>query len=102
MSATATATATATEMVMISAARLAELEALAAVAREVKTKQAERLASVVERYKQTPERVLARVKRYQNKDREAYNARRRELRRLKKEAAAATPGDSPGASESTE
>jgi hypothetical protein len=91
------------EMVTIPAARLAELEALAAVAREVKTKQAERLASVVERYKQTPESVLARVKRYQDKNRDAYNARRRELRRLKKEAAAvATPGgDSPGASKST-
>lgn len=96
------AAATATEMVTIPAARLAELEALAAIAREVKAKKAERLATVIERYKQKPELILERVKRYQNKDREAYNARRRELRRLKKEAAAAAPGgDSPGASKPT-
>jgi hypothetical protein len=89
------------EMVTIPAARLAELEALAAVAREAKAKQTERLASIVERYKQTPETVLARVKRYQDKNRDAYNARRRELRQIKKEAAAATPGGgSPGASKS--
>lgn len=97
------AAATATEMVTIPAARLAELEALAATAREIKAKKAERLAAVTERYKQTPERVLERVKRYQNKDREAYNARRRALRQLRKEAAAAAaPGDLPGASESAE
>lgn len=95
--------AAATAMVTIPAARLAELEALAATAREIKAKKAERLAAVTERYKQTPEHVLERAKRYQNKDRDAYNARRRELRRLRKEAAAAAaPGDSPGASESTE
>lgn len=36
-----------------------------------------------------PEKVRARVEKYINKDRDAYNARRRELRRLKKEAAEA-------------
>ena len=35
-----------------------------------------------------PEKVLARAHKYINKDRDAYNARRRERRRLKKEAAA--------------
>jgi hypothetical protein len=36
-----------------------------------------------------PEKVLARAHKYINKDRDAYNARRRERYRLKKEAEAA-------------
>lgn len=39
-----------------------------------------------------PEKVRARVEKYINKDRDAYNARRRERYRLKKEAEAAANG----------
>jgi len=73
------------ETVTISAARLQELEAMEA---KIKVQQAKDLQRLINHDKAHPERVLERVKRYQNKDRDAYNARRRERRRLAKEAAA--------------
>lgn len=73
------------ETVTISAARLQELEALEA---KIKAQQAKDLQRLINHDKAHPERVLERAKRYQNKDRDAYNARRRERRRLAKEAAA--------------
>jgi hypothetical protein len=81
--------------VTIPAARLAELEELAAFALKVKAQQAARLAKLNERNKATPEAISKRVKKWQDANREAYNARRRELRRLKREAEAAA--ESPGA-----
>jgi len=81
------------ETVTISAARLQELEAMEA---KIKVQQAKDLQRLIKHDKAHPERVLERVKRYQNKDRDAYNARRRERRRLAKEAAA--PGAAPTAS----
>jgi len=77
------------ETVTITAARLQELEALEA---KVKEQQAQDLKRLAAYDKAHPDKVLERVKRYQNKDRDAYNARRRELRRLAKAAAAAAPG----------
>ena len=70
--------------VLISAARLAELEALEAKANAEKT---ERIEYLRKKDKAAPEHVRARVKRYQDKDRTAYNARRRELYRQKKAGA---------------
>lgn len=80
-------------MVTISAARLAELE-------EAEKRLAKRNHSNLERlraYREAnPEKVAAlnaeSSKRYKEAHREQYNARRRELRRLKKEAAAAMEG----------
>ena len=75
-----------TDMVTIPAARLAELEALEA---KITTTNTERFEYLRNKDKANPEKVRERVKRYKDKDRTAYNARRRELRRLKKAAAAA-------------
>jgi Na+/phosphate symporter len=79
--------AAATEMVTIPAARLAELEALESQITKKKTERIEHLRAVD---KEKADRVLERTKRYRNKDRDAYNARRRALYKQKKEAAAAT------------
>jgi hypothetical protein len=78
--------------VTIPAARLAELEELAAFALKVKARNATELLRVKTQDKSHPEKVAARVKRYKDKDRAAYNARRRELYRLKREAEAAAAG----------
>ena len=80
-----------TTTVTITAARLAELEALAAFALKVKAQQAADLTRLSTYDKAHPDKVSERIKRYKEKNREAYNARRRELRRLKREAAAAPP-----------
>ena len=74
------------EMVTIPAARLAELEALAAKVNEKKIARIEHLRALD---KTDTEQMLERTRRYRNKDRAAFNARRRELYRKKKEAAAA-------------
>lgn len=88
----------ATEMVMVSAARLAELEALVDITAEMKKKllkfnhsSIERLKKYKETHPDNAEKICERSQRYRERDREAYNARRREQRRLKKEAAASFP-----------
>jgi hypothetical protein len=73
------------DLVTITAERLKELEALEA---KVKAKNEQKRIEL-QKYTDTPEKVLERVKRHIEKDRDAYNARRRERRRLAKEAAAA-------------
>ena len=78
------------ELVQITAERLKALEALEA---KVKAQQALDLKRLAAYDKAHPDKVLERNKRYQNKDRDAYNARRRELRRLAKAAAAPGGGD---------
>lgn len=82
------------ETVTISVARLQELEAAAAAAATLKERLKKANHCDPERLKAYnkahPEKGLERVKKYQNKDRDAYNARRRELRRLKKEAVVLT------------
>lgn len=83
------------ETVTITLERLHELEKYEA---RIKAKNAKDTIRLAEYDKAHPEKVLERTKRYKDKDRDAYNARRRELRKLKKEAAAAeaaaeTPGD---------
>lgn len=83
MSGPATATEPATTTITVE--RLQELEALEA---KIKVQQAKDLQRLIKHDKMHPERVLERTKRYQNKDRDAYNARRRERRRLAREAAA--------------
>jgi hypothetical protein len=88
----AAATADAGPYVTIPAARLAELEELAAFALKVKARNATELSRVKTHDKSHPEKVAARVKRHKDKDRAAYNARRRELYRLKREAEAAATG----------
>lgn len=89
MSGPATEPATTT----ITVERLQELEAAEAAASILKEKLKKRnhsdLARINAYNKAHPEKVLARVKRHIEKDRDAYNARRRERRRLAKEAAAA-------------
>ena len=96
------------EMITIPAARLAELEAIAARyidIEELNATMKKRLLkfnhSNVERVraydKENPDKVRERVRRHRDLHRESYNARRRELRRLKKEAEAAAAA-APGAS----
>ena len=93
------------EMVTISAARLAELEALVDITAEMKKKLLKFNHSSIERlkkYKEThPDSVRDRSQRYREKDREAYNARRREQRRLKKEADAAAGAGCPAGAVAT-
>jgi hypothetical protein len=92
MSAAAGSTSAETEMVTIPAARLAELEALAATAETLRSKLAKRNHSDPERLKACKEAnpelfaasSAASSKRFKEKNRDAYNARRRELYRLKK------------------
>lgn len=82
------------ETVTISVARLQELEAAAAAAATLKERLKKANHCDPERLKAYnkahPEKAAERSKRYKERNREAYNARRRELRRLKKEAAATT------------
>lgn len=76
--------------VTIPAARLAELEATIAELREKLKKANHSDPTRLKAYNDAhPEKVKERVRKWQEKNREAYNARRRELRRLKREAAAA-------------
>lgn len=82
------------ELVQITAERLKALEAIEA---KVKAQQAQDLKRLAAYDKAHPDKVLERVKRYQNKDRDAYNARRRELRRLAKAAAVPADGDTASA-----
>ena len=78
------------ETVTISAARLQELEALEAKIKAKNEKDTQRLNAYNDAH---PEKRTARVLRHIEKDRDAYNARRRERRRLAKEAAAKPPVD---------
>lgn len=85
-----------TELVTIPAARLAELEAQVAALSEKLTKRNHSNLERLKAFKEAnPEKAAAAstasAKRYKERNREAYNARRRELRRLKREAA---PGES--------
>lgn len=81
------------EMITIPKAEMDRLRALEEKYTIIKPKYDKLMHNHAERVnaynKAHPEKVLARVNKYINKDRDAYNARRRELRRLKKEAAAA-------------
>jgi len=76
------------ETVTITVERLKELEALEAKVKAQNIKDVKRLNDYNNAH---PEKRLARVVRHIEKDRDAYNARRRERRRLAKEAAAAAP-----------
>ena len=92
------------DTVTITVERLKELEAAAAELPILKEKFKKANHSDIARLnaynKANPEKVLERTKRYKDKDRDAYNARRRELRKLKKEAAAAeAAAKTPGADE---
>ena len=84
------------ETVTISAARLQELEAAAAAVPILKEKLKKANHCDIDKInaynKAHPEKVLERVKRHIEKDRDAYNARRRERRRLAKEATGKSPG----------
>ena len=84
------------DTVTITIERLKELEAAAAAVPILKEKLKKANHSDPDRInaynKAHPEKVLERVKRHIEKDRDAYNARRRERRRLAKEAAAAGDG----------
>jgi len=77
--------------VTISLERLCELEAYEKAVLAVKEKERQRFTALHEKQKQDPtghaKRVLARY----HENREAILARRRELRKAKKEAAAVTP-----------
>lgn len=81
------------DTVTITKERLQELEALEAKVKEKNIQTRQKL----QQYTDTPEKKLERMNRYINKDREAYNAKRREKRRLAKEAAAAATPKAPGA-----
>jgi hypothetical protein len=79
------------ETVVITAERLKQLEE----AEMRLTNKNKRAVERLHKYnKEHPEKVAERVKRHVERDREAYNARRRELYRLKKEAK--ETADSPG------
>jgi hypothetical protein len=73
------------ETVTITVERLKELEKYEAKAKA----KIEKTIASLKKYEDTPEKKLERMNRYINKDRDAYNAKRREKRRLAKEAAAA-------------
>ena len=83
-----------TETVTISVERLKELEAAAAALPILKEKLKKANHCDIEKLnnynKAHPEKAAERSKRSKERNREAYLARRRELYRLKKEAAAAT------------
>ena len=88
------APAATTEMVTISAARLAELEVeVATLKGRVKKLNHNTLDRLNKYYSENPaeaaDRAAERSKKCKAANRDAYNARRRELYRLKKEAAAA-------------
>jgi len=86
------------DTVTITVERLKELEKYEA---RIKAKNAKDTIRLMEYDKAHPEKVLERTKRYKDKDRDAYNARRRELRKLKKEAAAEAAAKTPGDGDST-
>ncbi len=86
---------TSTNCVIISAARLAELEALEAsipalLEKTRKDYDAERLSLLRERQKNDPARHNKHVLEHYHKNKEVINARRRAAYKAKKEAAAAT------------
>lgn len=93
MSAAAGSTTVETEMVTIPAARLAELEALAAAAETLRSKLAKRNHTNIDRLityqKENPEKVLEKKREYFARNRAEINARRREAYRKKKEATTA-------------
>jgi hypothetical protein len=76
----------------ISVQELEELKAKAAKAETYSEQHKKGLDRLHKHDKEHPEKVNERMRKYLNKNREAYNARRRELRRLKKDAAA-IPGE---------
>ena len=75
------------ETVTITKERLQELEKYEA---RIKAKNAKDTKRIIEYQKEHPEKNLERVNKHIDKDRDAYNAKRREKRRLAKEAAAAS------------
>jgi hypothetical protein len=89
------------EMVTISAARLAELEVEVTTLKErVKKLNHNTIDRLNKYYTENPAEAAARAaersKKYKAAHRDTYNARRRELRRLKKEGLAAAAKESPG------
>jgi hypothetical protein len=82
--------------VTITAARLAELEALAEIGLKYKERNEADFKRLAERNKADPARYNETVRQWKAKNREAYNARQRELYRLKKEAAMATVAQTAG------
>lgn len=81
------------EMVTIPAARLAELEATVETLRSKLAKRMNNNPDRINAYNVAhPEKARERSRLYREAHREEYNARRRELRRLKKEAAATESG----------
>jgi len=83
--------------VLISAARLAELEALEA---KVSARNEQKLIALKKYNKEHPEKTAERVRRFKELNRDAYNARRRELYHLKKagggQQGSSCPTNSPG------
>jgi len=83
------------DLVTITAGRLLELEAAAAAVQILKEKLKKANHCDIDKInaynKAHPEKAAERSKRCKEKNREAYNARRRELRRLKKEADSTAP-----------
>jgi len=79
------------QTVLISAARLAELEALEAKAT---ARNEQKLAALKKYNKEHPEKAAARAKRFKELNRDVYNARRRELYRLKKAGGGEQQGSS--------
>lgn len=73
--------------VTIPVSRLAELEALAAIGQKHKEKNEADFKRLAERHKADPQQFKEVVKQWKARNRESYNARRRELYRLKKEEA---------------
>jgi hypothetical protein len=85
------------DLVTISAERLKELEAAAAAIPILKEKLKKANHCDIDKInaynKAHPEKAAERSKRCKEKNREAYNARRRELYRLKKEGGSTAPAD---------
>jgi hypothetical protein len=85
------------DLVTISAERLKELEAAAAAIPILKEKLKKANHCDIDKInaynKAHPEKAAERSKRCKEKNREAYNARRRELYRLKKEGGGTAPAD---------
>ncbi len=80
------------EMVLVSAARLRELEELAAKGKKLTEKQKTTLEELRAYDKDHPTEAKERKNRYINKNREAYNARRRERYRQKRAGAGVNDG----------
>ena len=82
------------DLVTITAARLQELESTVLVLKEKLKKANHCDIDKINAYnKAHPEKAAERSKRCKERNREAYNARRRELYRLKKEADSTAPAD---------